>query len=173
MADIKNTLSSSTESGNAMNKTRITSFRGEYSFLSNFYSSPVHYQGMEFPTAEHAFQAAKTYNYETRKNILQAATPSEAKRLGRTIDLDLNWWNDAKIDIMHEIVWEKFASNSSLKEKLLATGNVVIEESNTWGDRFWGTVNGEGQNALGIILMAVRLELVHPFEPSHIDITFA
>ena len=30
------------------------SFRDEYSFLSNFYPSPVTYRGVVFPTAEHA-----------------------------------------------------------------------------------------------------------------------
>ncbi len=38
----------------------ITSFRGAYSFLSNFYWASVYYEGIMYPTSEHAFQAAKT-----------------------------------------------------------------------------------------------------------------
>ena len=37
----------------------ISEFRGEYYFLSNFYSAPVTYNGMCFENNEAAFQAAK------------------------------------------------------------------------------------------------------------------
>lgn len=36
------------------------------------------------------------------------------------------------------------------------TGNRELIEENTWGDTFWGTVNGVGKNKLGLILMDVR-----------------
>jgi predicted NAD-dependent protein-ADP-ribosyltransferase YbiA (DUF1768 family) len=32
-------------------------------------------------------------------------------------------------------------------------------EGNTWGDKFWGQVKGEGANYLGRLLMKVREEL--------------
>lgn len=32
----------------------------------------------------------------------------------------------------------------------------IINEGNQWQDDYWGIVNGEGQNNLGIILMQVR-----------------
>lgn len=60
---------------------------------------------------------------------------------------------------MYEICKAKFTQNGDLKEKLLATGNDILEEGNTWGDRVWGTVNGVGENRLGKILMRVREEL--------------
>ena len=37
----------------------IDSFRGEYGFLSNFNKSRVEFEGMTYPSVEHAFQAAK------------------------------------------------------------------------------------------------------------------
>lgn len=46
----------------------------------------------------------------------------------------------------------------NLQEKLLATGDAYLEEGNTWGDRIWGTVDGQGENRLGQILMQVREE---------------
>lgn len=43
-----------------------------------------------------------------------------------------------------------------LAQKLIATGNAYLEEGNQWGDKFWGTVNGNGENMLGKILMKER-----------------
>ena len=31
-----------------------------------------------------------------------------------------------------------------------------LEEGNNWGDKYWGTVEGEGKNMLGKLLMKVR-----------------
>ncbi|MDE7478548.1 MAG: NADAR family protein, partial [Lachnospiraceae bacterium] len=68
-------------------------------------------------------------------------------------------WEKVKFDIMYEICKAKFSQNEELREKLIATGKVRLEEGNTWGDKIWGTVNGKGQNNLGKILMRVREEL--------------
>lgn len=39
---------------------RINEFKGEYAFLSNFYSAPVEYKGQVFQNNEAAFQARAT-----------------------------------------------------------------------------------------------------------------
>lgn len=62
----------------------ISEFRGEYYFLSNFYSAPVTYNGMCFENNEAAFQAAKCPERMTEFCHLN---PSEAKRLGRRVKL--------------------------------------------------------------------------------------
>jgi len=59
-----------------------------------------------------------------------------------------------KVDVMLEVVRSKFARDSSLQQKLLATQNQLIVEGHT-GDKFWG---GKA-NHLGNILMRVREEL--------------
>ena len=41
----------------------------------------------------------------------------------------------------------------------MATNDAYLEEGNTWGDKIWGTVNGQGANNLGKILMQIRDEL--------------
>lgn len=48
---------------------------------------------------------------------------------------------------------------ASLKDMLLATQDRPLEEGNRHGDRFWGTVGGQGRNWLGRILMQVRDEI--------------
>ncbi|MBR4504090.1 MAG: NADAR family protein [Candidatus Methanomethylophilaceae archaeon] len=69
-------------------------------------------------------------------------------------------WDQEKADVMADIVREKFRQHSDLAARLLATGDEYLEERNSWEDRFWGTdMDGQGQNVLGTILMAVRDEL--------------
>ena len=60
-----------------------------------------------------------------------------------------------------EIVRAKVTQNQDMKQQLLATGNLVLEEGNGWHDTFWGVdlKTGEGENHLGRILMQVREEL--------------
>lgn len=132
----------------------------QYSFLSNFYTAYVVWEGIKYPTSEHAYQAAKTLNLELRKNVFgdMNSSPALAKRDGRKIELRSDW-ESVKIDVMREIVRIKFQTHPKLAEKLLATGNEELVEGNTWGDRFWGQVDGVGENWLGKILMEVREEL--------------
>lgn len=61
----------------------ITGFFGRYRFLSNFHEQTVVLDGVEYPTNEHAFQAAKTLNPEEREIIRLAPKPADAKNLGR------------------------------------------------------------------------------------------
>ena len=62
----------------------ITGFFGPYRWLSNFAPSPIDADGLTYPTAEHAYQAAKTLDPDERLGIARARTPAIAKRLGRT-----------------------------------------------------------------------------------------
>ena len=132
----------------------ITSFEGEYRFLSNFYNAPVKYDGMYFLNNEAAFQAAKTTDMVARE-AFTTMNPSEAKKAGRRVNLRPDW-EDIKGDVMFEVCMDKFSMNPLLKRALLKTGDAHLEEGNTWGDKIWGTVNGVGENRLGKTLMRVR-----------------
>lgn len=135
----------------------IKEFRGDYYFLSNFYNAPVTWDGLTYQNNEAAFQSAKATDMSMRE-LFSTLDPSAAKRLGRKIQLRSDW-EQVKYNIMYEICYAKFTQNEDLKQKLLATGDKYLEEGNTWGDRIWGTVNGQGQNMLGKILMGVRAKL--------------
>lgn len=138
---------------------KINEFRGEYFFLSNYYEAPVTHQGMTYGSNEAAFQAQKCLNEEEKLPFTEMR-PAKAKKSGRAVQLRPDW-EAVKVSIMEEIVRAKFTQNEDLKRRLLATGDAVLEEGNTWNDTFWGVhlKNGRGQNHLGKILMKIRGEL--------------
>lgn len=132
----------------------ITSFRGKYRFLSNFYPSPVTLDGIEFPTVEHAYQAAKTHDLEERRRIAAMKTPSEAKHAGK--GRGGKNWPTHSLGYMRCLLWRKF-QHPELAKQLLDTGDARIVEGNTWNDTFWGECPlGTGENHLGKMLMQVR-----------------
>ena len=135
----------------------INEFKEQYYFLSNFYGAPVTWDGITYQNNEAAFQSAKVIDRSVREQFA-TLDPSTAKRKGRQVQLRPDW-EQVKYDVMYNICLAKFAQNKDLRDKLLATGNEHLEEGNTWGDRIWGTVDGQGQNHLGKILMWIREEL--------------
>ena len=134
----------------------ITSFSGEYRFLSNFWLAPVTYEGITYPSSEHAYQAAKSLNPTIREVFFMLSSPSEAKKMGQQIIIRPDW-EDVKINVMRDIVTAKFEQNEYLMRLLMETKGCQLIEGNTWGDRFWGECPvGNGRNELGKILMAIR-----------------
>ena len=138
--------------------TQISEFRGPYFFLSNFYETPVKYDGLTYPSSEAAFQAAKCLDPKARK-IFQTMTPKQAKQFGRRVSLRPDW-EEVKLQVMADILKNKF-ENKELRAKLLATENANLVEGNYWHDTFWGVdlATGKGQNHLGKLLMALRTNL--------------
>ena len=136
----------------------IDSFQGEYRFLSNFWPAEVVFEGATYPTAEHAYQAAKSLDPVERQRIAASPTPADAKRAGRALK-PRDDWETAKFDVMERVVRDKFTRHADLRRQLLATGDAELIEGNTWGDRVWGVYQGEGENHLGRILMRLRAEL--------------
>lgn len=141
----------------------IDHFSGTYLFLSNFYYCPIEFEGLVYPSVEHAFQAAKTLDPEERMAIRDCPTCAEAKQKGRSIALRANW-NQLKIKIMAELLRLKF-SQGHLHVLLVKTGDAHLIEGNSWDDQFWGCVRIDqhwvGQNNLGKLLMQLRTELTH------------
>lgn len=138
-----------------MSDKPIDYFRGKYFFLSNFYEkAPFVMDGIRYQNSEAAFQSYKCRNYNDRKQFADL-NPSEAKRLGRHVQLRDNW-EEIKVDVMYRVLYEKFSQNQSCKSRLLATGTAELIEGNDWGDIVWGKFNGHGSNYLGKMLMRVR-----------------
>jgi len=142
----------------------ITSFSGEYAFLSNFYASnitsPTFEDNNTYPSAEHAYQAHKSILTESRLLFTDPKiTPGQAKKLGQKVVLRENW-ESIKVKTMERIVYAKFNQYDHLVGKLLDTYPMKLVEGNHWGDCFWGVYKGHGQNHLGEILMRVREDFI-------------
>ena len=141
--------------GNEGGDRDITRFQGTP--LSNFAPCEVTLDGIPYPSVEAAYQAAKTLLPEERQKILAATTPAEAKRLGKTVTLRPDW-DEVKVQVMQDLLEQKF-QQPKYRDFLLSTGRGNLVEENGWGDVFWGTVNGVGQNQLGLLLMSIRSRL--------------
>lgn len=138
----------------------ISNFHGKYAFLSNFWSVPVRYEGLRYPTLEHAYQAAKTLDRDNRLAIasIPAWEAAKAKKAGRKLAMRPDW-DTVKVSIMRELIKEKFHPHTELSQMLLDTGDQELVEGNWWGDTFWGICHGTGENWLGKLLMERRSEL--------------
>lgn len=136
-------------------QNHIEQFRGEHYFLSNFFPSPVVYDGIIFQNNEAAFQAQKQPEIA---EVFASLPLNKAKQTGRQVKLRPDW-ESVKDTIMEEIVRAKFSQNTHLRKKLIATGNAELIEGNHWGDTYWGVCFGKGRNKLGEILMKIRAEL--------------
>jgi ribA/ribD-fused uncharacterized protein len=141
----------------------ITSFKDENRWLSNFWPAEVKLGDMVYATVEHGYVASKTLDITWRRAIQGLRSPGHAKRMGRQIPLRPDW-EDVRLDIMEDLLRQKFAI-PELRQLLLDTGDAMLIEGNTWNDTFWGAVIGDGtwrswkgENNLGKLLMKIREE---------------
>src|SRR3954462_12110633 len=101
----------STAPATTQGANRIAEFQGDYRFLSNFWPAEVVYEDITYPTAEHAYQAAKTLDIDQRKKIAALKTPAEAKTAGRALKLRDDW-DTAKFKVMEDVVRYKFTRHA-------------------------------------------------------------
>lgn len=127
-----------------------------YRFLSNFWPAEVEFDGTVYPSVENAYQAAKVL--AKHRHNFTGCGPSAAKKLGRMYPMR-NDWEEVKVSVMRDLIRQKFKPGSELSDRLLDTGDWLLEEGNTWGDTFWGVCDGVGENWLGRLLMERRGEL--------------
>lgn len=150
-----------------ISKTEISFYRANekpYGAFSNLFRCEVEFEGRVYATAEHAYQAGKAAKPAVREWILQAPTPALAAMAAHglyTWDIVPNWAS-IKIDRMRAVLRAKFSQHEDLRQLLLDTGSRRLVEAGTTNNavnRFWGEVNGKGENTLGKLLMELREEL--------------
>lgn len=129
----------------------------KYSFLSNFYKCPIYYKGLLYGSSESAFQAQKCRHEDLKKAFAvggEWSSPVDSKNHGKRISIVDNW-DDIRDSVMYDVVLNKFVQNRDLGDKLIELRHYNIEEANGHGDTYWGTVDGVGENKLGLILDSV------------------
>lgn len=145
-------------------------FQSQYAFLSNLFPSPVKYNGIQFPSSEHAYQYTRALflgKQDTAYKIRIAKSSQDAKREGGRLPSNKEW-DSCKVKTMREIVFAKFGQNSALQSKLVETGDRPLIEATY--DSFWGCGlqlsarklkqgDWHGRNQLGQILVECRTEI--------------
>lgn len=135
-----------------------------YGVFSNLYRRTILFEGIEYPTSEHAYQAGKARKDSVREWLMAAPSPSLLAMAAHGLyvwDVAPNWSKN-KFDRMRRVLHAKFTQHEDLKELLLSTGNARLVEKASVDNsvnRLWGEVNGVGKNMLGQLLMELREEL--------------
>ena len=129
---------------------RILGFNEEYRWLSNFWVGHTgHVEGRY-----QSYKLSPPY-----PGFMQTLLPNAAKKLGHSFDvqgLTRKDWREVKVGIMESLLEEKLEDNPQLLPLLLATEDAYLEETNYWGDTFWGVCKGKGENNLGRLWMKIR-----------------
>jgi ribA/ribD-fused uncharacterized protein len=135
-----------------------------YGAFSNLYRREIEFEGVRYPTAEHAYQAGKPRKDSVRAWLLSAPSPALLAMAAH----GLYWWDiradwsKIKFLRMKNVLRAKFSQHEDLRLLLLGTGDLRLVEAATVDNqvnRLWGEVNGRGRNMLGTLLMEVRSEL--------------
>ena len=160
-------------------KEAIHSFQGDYRFLSNFWLCTIVWEGLVYPSLEHAYAASKTDDPAVKEMIRSCPTPGEAKEYlaHHQLKPSSNRTSQKKRKIMEALLFLKFGGKEPLLTRaLMATDDAELIEGNTWEDTFWGVCNNIGENHLGKLLMQVRqrlfeekalIEKHYPFTVTH------
>ena len=142
--------------------------------FSNFYETKFTLDGVEYNSAEHAYQAvkAKTFGDEEHfKKIVKAKSAQSAKSFGKKVaGYNEEVWTGKKDEVMKSVLRAKFTQNLDIRKKLLDTGDKVLANSDS-RDKYWGTGTSasttmakdpskwKGENKLGKFIMELRAEL--------------
>src|SRR5580692_5245788 len=101
-----------------------------YGAFSNLFRRTLVFEGREFPTAEHAYQAGKARKEAVREWILSAPSPSLVAMAAHglyTWDIVPNW-TTIKFDRMRSVLRAKFTQHEDLGALLLQTGEARLVE---------------------------------------------
>ena len=137
----------------------ITEFQGEFRWLSNFFPVQIEYEGLTYPSVEHAYQAGKLINKKDRE-VFIGITPGKAKRLWRNYPT-YNLTEEFRLNLMYQLLLIKF-NQEPFKTQLINTGDCYIQENNLWNDKFFGYClkTNQGKNHLGQMIMNIREKLL-------------
>ena len=142
----------------------------EYGFLSNQITldKPILFDGLAYYSIEAFYYAMKTSDKDKRRKIAQLnikQSSAAVKSIGKTIPEKPDWYIQ-KWAVLLYALRDKF-SQTRYKQLLLNTENLYIEETNWWGDCYFGVdiKSGLGFNIHGCMIMHVRNEIRWNLDP--------
>lgn len=141
-----------------MDTSQIKKFHGSFSPLSNFYEGELVWEGLIFPSAEHAYQYAKLQSegITNPESILKIKKPVDVMYYARKClpFCSQNWFND-RVSVMKAILIAKFNYCHEYREEI-SKYDKFVEDT---GNKFWGIGNnGQGQNMLGKLHEIIKKE---------------
>ena len=150
-------------------ETQVFFYEQDFYVLSNFSAFQVEFEGVVFPTSEHAyhFQRFKEHGWintpgqVTRQMIAwdvhRARSAHDAFKIAQEKkEYQRADWDEVKVSIMEKILIAKAQQHEYVMRKLLATGDRELVED-SWRDSFWGWGGDkQGRNELGKCWMRVR-----------------
>ena len=135
----------------------ISNFTGKYEFLSNFYSHPLVFDGVEYSNAEAAFQAQSAADKGSKRKFARLSG-IKSKAYSRHIVQRDDWDEHTQDSVMRDVLAAKF-KDKELAEKLCNTGDEKLINMNQFRDDYWGVTMRGGRNKLGLMLMELRDKL--------------
>jgi predicted NAD-dependent protein-ADP-ribosyltransferase YbiA (DUF1768 family) len=104
--------------------TKALELTGKYTALTNSYPSRIVVEGILYPTLDHAFQAAKFTDTET-KVLISRAKLTDIPNIVEQGFTRPNW-QEIRLATMYQLMRLKFESNPVLATLLQDTGNDTL-----------------------------------------------
>ena len=136
-------------------------------YFSAYSAHMIEYEGVLYPTVEHAYHCLRFEDEQVRAVIRAARSPVLAWRLSQEYKETARQaagFSDRKAEVMAILCRAKLEQHADVRQALIDSGDVRIVKHITTGppaDGFWDDgEDGQGRNEVGEIWMRLRNEIV-------------
>jgi ribA/ribD-fused uncharacterized protein len=138
---------------------RIYPLEGYAKFFSTFSAHAVEFEGVLYPTVEHAYHCQRYADEAVREEIRSARSAIEAWGVSQKYKSKQQTdFDERKAGIMEALCRAKLIQHDDVKQALIESGADVIVKN--FPDSFWGIGNdGTGGNMMGQIWIKLRSEV--------------
>ncbi len=132
-------------------------------YFSGFSAHAIEYEGVLYPTVEHAYHCLRYEDETIREEIRRAKSPYIAWQVSQKHKpAQLVGFSERKLTVMEALCRAKLEQHQDVRAALEDSGVLRIEKWITTdppGDGFWDMGEGEGENHTGKIWMRLREEI--------------
>lgn len=147
----------------------FTKTTSEWGILSNFYLTPIQWNGITFDCVERLYHWFRLKNPAARKEYMTVKGGMILKMKAKTFKkngLERHDWNEQAVDVLRFCIQLKYEQCEEFRKALSSTGTKYIVEDqssrprktpDSWGAKYDETTNTfYGKNIMGRILMELR-----------------